>query len=210
MKMFNRLLTLKPGSLVQGTAGMVDAVSHISASTGYDFTLWQSLLGAPVGTLGVSAMVRDYGDYTDEVARLYAEDEAWVAKVDASGAHMAGNPEDSLWNIVHAVGDMSEVPNVVSNIMWQMNPAEVAPSVAWAIELAAYSNGIGGAPVSVSFSQWGLPNYIRLLWGYESVAAFDVASTAVQGDPGLGERLAATAEIGVPRDMQSGVMRRIL
>lgn len=210
MKMFNRLMTLKPGSLVEGTEAMVDAVTHINANTSYDFTLWQSLLGGPIGSFGVSTMVRSYGDYTDEVARLYAEDEAYVAKVDAGGAHLAGNPEDSLWNIVHAVGDMSEVPNVMSNVMWQMNPPEVAPSIAWAIELATYVNGIGGTPVSVSFSQWGLPNYIRLLWAYESVAAFDEATTAVQGDPGFVERLAATAEIGTPRDMQTGLIRRVL
>ncbi|MBC8195545.1 MAG: hypothetical protein ISR43_00980 [Acidimicrobiia bacterium] len=210
MYIFNRELTLKPSSLIDGTAAMSDAVSHISASTGYDFSLWQALLGAPVGSLGVSAMVGEYGAYTDAVARAYAEDEAWLAKVAASGEHMASNPVDSLWNVVHAVGDMSEVPNVISSVAWQMNPAEVAPSVAWAVDLANYVNGVGGAPVSVSFSQWGLPNYVRLIWAYDSVAAFDEATSSVRQDPGFGERLAATAEIGVPRDMRTAVLRRIL
>ncbi len=210
MYLWSRQLTLRPGSFVEGGAALAGVMSHINANTSYDFSLWQSLLGAPLGSFAVTTRFESYGAFTDEIARVYAEDADYVAMVDAAGVHLAANPEDSLWNVIHTVGDMSEVPNVALNFAWQANPAEVAASAAWAVEFATYAQGLGGGAGSVSISNWGVTNGVRMVWGYDSVAELEERNGVSMADPGIGERIVASADVGIPLNFQSAVARRIL
>jgi hypothetical protein len=78
------------------------------------------------------------------------------------------------------------------------------------VDLATWANGLTGTPASVSVSTLGVPNAVRMVFGYDSVADMEERLAAGQADPGFGERLVASAEIGVPLNFQSAVARRIL
>jgi len=208
--LYNRLLTVRPDAMQAGSAALVDAVTHLNGGSTNQFALWQGLLGGPVGTFAASCRMESYGAFTDEVARVYAEDQSYVDKAQAVGAHMVGSAVDSLWNVVHTAGDVSETPNVVSNFAWQVNPHEIAANMEWAIETATFMNGQSGTPATVGFSQYGLPNTFRFIFGYDTVADLEERTAATQAHPGFAERMAATGALGVARDMQSGIARRIL
>lgn len=208
MYLYNRQLTVKPDALRAGTAALVDAVGHLNANSSNQFALWQTLLGAPVGSFAASCRVESYGDFTDEIARVYAEDEAYVDKVEAVGAHLVGSAEDSLWSIVHVAGEMGDVPNVCSGVRWQTEGKDFPAGIAFAIEMADFFNSVHGATISVSTSTWGVPFGIGLITAYDSVAHFEASTTASQADPTFRDRL--TRAVAIPGSNQHGVMRRIV
>ncbi len=208
MYIYNRQLTIKPDSLRAGSAALVDAVTHLNGSSSNQFALWQGLLGAPVGTFGASCRVESYSDFTDEVGRLYAEDEAYVDKVEIIGSHMVGNAEDSLWSVAHVAGEQGDVPNVCSVVRWQTEAKEFSAGVAFATEMADFFHSVHGAPISVSTSTWGVPFGIGLITGYDSMAHFETSTTASQSDPSFRERI--TRAVAIPGSNMHGVMRRIV
>ena len=206
--LYNRQLTLRPDSLRAGSAALVDAVTHLNANSSNQFALWQGLLGAPVGTFGASCRVESYSDFTDEVGRIYAEDEAYVDKVETLGTHLVDSPEDSLWSVAHVAGEMGDVPNVISAVRWQTEAKDFPAGIAFATEMADFFNSLHGATVSVSTSIWGVPFGIGLLTAYDSVAHFEESTAASQADPSFRDRL--TRAVAIPASNQHGVMRRIL
>ena len=209
MYIYNRQLTIRPDSLRAGSAALVDAVTHLNDNSSYQFALWQGLLGAPVGTFGASCRIDSYGDFTDEVARIYADDEAYVGKVEAMGSHMAGNATDSLWNVIHAVGEQSEVPNVCSVVRWKVFPSDLKAGMAMAVEMVDFFHSVHAAPMPVSMSMWGEASAIGIIGGYDSVQQFEEGSRAVQSEGSFFDRLEANA-VGIPGSNMHGVMRRII
>ena len=162
MYLWNRVMTIRPDAFAEGSAAMAETVGYFNANSDYDFTLWQVLLGYPVGSVAVATRFESYGPYTDAMAELNARPET-LAATSAVGASLAANPDDSLWQVVHTAGDASEAANVVSNFAWQVDPDQVPASMAWAVEMATFMNGLSGTPVVVGFSQYGEPNSLKQL-----------------------------------------------
>jgi len=208
MYIYNRQLTIKPDSLRAGNASAAGLISYLNQNTSLQFNLWQGLLGGPVGTVGASSRLDSYSDFTDEVARLYAEDEAYVDMVEAAGAHFVGNAEDSLWNVVHVAGEQGDVPNVCSVVRFQTEGRDFPSGVAFATEMADFFNSIHGASISVSTSTWGVPFGISVIAAYDSVAHFEASTMATQADPGFRERI--TGAVGIPGSNMHAVMRRVI
>jgi len=209
MLLWNRQLTISPDSFNAGMAGMVDAVTHVNSVSDYEFALWAPVLGT-FGRVGISSRCEDFGPFADEMAERGVQDEAFRAKIDAVGPCMAGNPEDTLWQILHIAGEMGALPNVLTYIRWQAAPSQLMAAVEFATGMADFSSGITGATTTVSACQWGYPNGIGLITGYDSVSAQQAASIAVGADSGFAERLAASADIGRPETIETGVLRRIV
>jgi len=209
MLLWNRQLTISPDSFNAGMAGMVDAVTHVNSVSDYEFALWAPVLGT-FGRVGISSRCEDFGPFADEMVERGVQDEAFRAKIDAVGPCMAGNPEDTLWQILHIAGEMGALPNVLTYIRWQAAPSQLMAAVEFATGMADFSSGITGATTTVSACQWGYPNGIGLITGYDSVSAQQAASIAVGADSGFAERLAASADIGRPETIETGVLRRIV
>jgi len=209
MLLWNRQLTISPDSFNAGMAGMVDAVTHVNSVSDYEFALWAPVLGT-FGRVGISSRCEDFGPFADEMVERGVQDEAFRAKIDAVGPCMAGNPEDTLWQILHIAGEMGALPNVLTYIRWQAAPSQLMAAVEFATGMADFSSGITGATTTVSACQWGYPNGIGLITGYDSVSAQQTASIAVGADSGFAERLAASADIGRPETIETGVLRRIV
>ncbi|MBI03856.1 MAG: hypothetical protein CL468_07465 [Acidimicrobiaceae bacterium] len=209
MLLWNRQLTISPDSFNAGMAGMVDAVTHVNSVSDYEFALWAPVLGT-FGRVGISSRCEDFGPFADEMAERGVQDDAFRAKIDAVGPCMAGNPEDTLWQILHIAGEMGALPNVLTYIRWQAAPSQLMAAVEFATGMADFSSGITGATTTVSACQWGYPNGIGLITGYDSVSAQQAASIAVGADSGFAERLAASADIGRPETIETGVLRRIV
>jgi hypothetical protein len=209
MFLWNRQITISPDSFNAGVAGLVDAVTHVNSVSDYEFSLWAPVLGT-LGQFGVSARCEDFGLFADEMAARGAGDETFRAKMDAMGSWMAGNPQDTLWNILHVAGEMGDVPNVCSVIRWQAAPIQLMSAVQFGIGMADYASGISGSTISVSASNYGYPNGICLIGAYDSVADFQEASLAVNADGGFAERLASSESVARPETIETALIRRIL
>jgi len=209
MFLWNRQLTIRPDSFKAGVAALVDGVAHVNSVSDYEFSLWAPVLGT-LGQFGVSARCEDFGPFADEMAERGASDEVFGAKLDAMGSCMAGNPQDTLWDVLHVAGEMGDTPNVCAVVRWQAAPHQLMSAIQFGIGMADYVSGISGSTTTVSATNYGYPNGICLITAYDSVADFQTASLAVNADGGFAELLAASESVGRPETIESVLIRRIL
>ncbi len=210
MKLWNRLMTIGTagGGAATAVPAMIAAVEHFNDNTDYDFALWQGLLGGPVGSCAVSTRFESYGEYTAAMQDMNARPDT-LAVVGPVTEVLAGGPEDSVWSIIHAAGDVSEVPNTVANIINRFDIEQMPAAVAQAIDFADFTHELSGTPATVCTSIWGTGPTVRIIWGYSSVTDFEQRTEAAMASPAFAEKVAANASGPRPADSQSGVAIRI-
>ncbi len=210
MKLWNRLMVIgtSGGGAAAAVPAMVGAVEHFNANTDYDFALWQGLLGGPVGSCAVSTRFESYGEYTAAMQEMNARPETPAAVGSVTEA-LAGGPEDSVWNIIHAAGDTSEVPNTVANVINRFDMEQMPAAVAQAIDFADFTHDLTGTPATVCTSIWGTGPTVRIIWGYSSVSDFEQQTESAMASPAFAEKVAANAGGPRPTESQTGVATRI-
>ena len=209
MYLWNREMFLSPAHLNEGVAGLVDAVTHVNSVSDYEFRVWATVLGT-FGRVGVGSTCEDFGAFSDEMATRGMEDEVFRAKVDAVGQSMAGNPEDSVWNILHTTGDAYEVQPVIAIIDNRLEVDQMPGAVMGSIDMADYLNGLTGTAVTVAVSQWGTGPSVRMMFGYDSVGQVQERTAVATADPGFMERAKAFQnDVGRSIESRSSVLRRI-
>ena len=209
MYLWNRLLMASPARFTEAAPLMMDAVGHVNTVSDHVYNLWGTVLGQ-TGGFGVSALCSDFGALSDEMATRGVEDETFRNKVAAAAACMDGSPEDTLWEVVHSVGDWPDAPAVLGNAMFQAMPGRFPDSVAWAVDLNSNLGENFGVSGVVSVSGWGRPNSVRLYYGYDSVSAWQEQSSATRTDAGWLERMQAVVGIGNQDTLETGLFRRLV
>ena len=114
MYLWNRLLMASPAKFTEAAPLLMDAVAYVNSASDHTYNLWGTVLGQ-TGGFGVSALCADFGALSDEMAARGIGDETFRDKVSAVGACMDGSPEDTLWEIVHSIGDWPDAPAVLGN-----------------------------------------------------------------------------------------------
>ncbi len=210
MKLWNRVIRVKPETLSEGNASLIDAHEYINSVSDYNYALWETVIGT-LGEFGVSALCPDIESfYSGSLIHPEMDAETMQKKAEAVNMCVDSLPEDSLWNIIHTVGDWSNVPNIVANVINTIHVEQVAENLESTIEFVDYMHQLSGTPVTVSTSFWGTGPAIRLIWGYESLTDFDERTTKGMTDTGFHERNAKNAErFGAPVRTQSNVMKRL-
>lgn len=210
MYLWNREMQVAPEHLNEGVAGLVDAITYVNGVSAYEFRLWATVLGT-FGRLGVGSTCDDFGAFSEEMATRGMEDESFRSKVDAVGKCLAGNPEDSVWNVIHTTGDAYEVRPVIAIIDNQWETSQMGGVVAATIDMADHLNSLAGTPVTVAVSTWGTGPSVRMMFGYDTVGQVQERTAVAMVDPGFQELgRAFNAEFGSTRDGRSSVLRRIV
>lgn len=209
MYLWNRLMEPSPARFVDAAPTMVDAVNHVNEVSAYEFNLWATVLGRT--GFGVSALCPDFGPFSDEMAARGLEDDVFRGKVSAAAACMQGTPEDSLWQVVHSVGDWPEAPAVLGNNIWQpLQSSNLLENVGWAMDLATYLGDTFGARAVVCTGGPGRALSVRVYHGYDSVADWQQRGAAMQADAGWQERMQAVTAIADGSTLDTGLYRRLV
>jgi len=209
MYLWNRLMEPNPERFVEAAPAMVDAVNHVNEVSAYQFNLWAVVLGR--AGFGVSALCPDFGAFSEEMATRGLEDAAFREKVSAVGACMQGALEDSLWQVVHSVGDWPDAPAVISNAIWSpQQGSDLASNIAWAVEMTTYVGDALGARSVVCAGGPGTAMTVRVYNGYDSVADWQERTAAGAADAGWQERMQAVTAIADASTLETNLLRRLI
>jgi hypothetical protein len=122
-----------------------------------------------------------------------------------------GRPEDSFWDVSHTVGDWSETPAFVTNIVHRAPLPQMGPLAAAAIGVADQLHEVTDAPIIVCTSVMGTGPSVRLILGWDSLSDWSEKTARGMADPGFQERVGVAAALpGVTLLAESNVMRRLV
>ena len=136
MLMWNRHMNARVGSAGSATQALVELVKSANEITGRNASVYQSLIGPPMGRIWVADMYRSVGELVAVQDQLWAND-AFMAQSLELAAMLESAPEDITARIVQVSGEMSAPPEVMSVITWHGDPRTWSQTMEWACKMAA-------------------------------------------------------------------------
>ena len=211
MKIWNRVFLMNPGRQGEASAALTAAHEAINGMSDYGYNLWETVVGTQ-GEYGASALVPDIDAFdTGEPMHPDADLEAMGPLAAAVNDCVEGRPEDSFWDVSHTVGDWSEAPAFVTNVIHRMPLSQMGSVTAAAIGIADQLHGVTNAPIIVCTSVMGTGPSVRLILGWDSLGRWSEGTARGMADPGFQERVAGAAALpGVTLLAESNVMRRLV
>lgn len=211
MKLWNRVFLMDPGRQAEATAALVAAHEAVNAVSDHGFNLWETVIG-PQGQYGASALVPDIEAFT---SGALMHDDADAEELGRLGSEVNdlvdGRPEDSYWDVRHVLGDWSEIPAYATNVVHHAPLPQLGPLAGVAVGVAERMHEVTGAPISVCTSVMGTGPSVRLILGWESMAAWADGTATGMADPEFQERVAVGGALpGVTLLAESNVMRRLV
>ena len=134
--MWNRHMNARVGSAGSATQALVELVKSANEITGRNASVYQSLIGPPMGRIWVADMYRSVGELVAVQDQLWAND-AFMAQSLELAAMLESAPEDITARIVQVSGEMSAPPEVMSVITWHGDPRTWSQTMEWACKMAA-------------------------------------------------------------------------
>ena len=211
MKLWNRVFLMEPGRQGEASAALVAAHEAINGMSDYGYNLWETVVGTQ-GEYGASALVPDIDAFdSGELIHAGADLEAMGPLAAAVNDCVDGRPEDSFWDVSHTVGDWSETPAFVTNIVHRAPLPQMGPLAAAAIGVADQLHEVTDAPIIVCTSVMGTGPSVRLILGWDSLSDWSEKTARGMADPGFQERVGGAAALpGVTLLAESNVMRRLV
>jgi hypothetical protein len=211
MKLWNRVFLMEPGRQGEASAALVAAHKAINGMSDYGYNLWETVVGTQ-GEYGASALVPDIDAFdSGELIHAGADLEAMGLLAAAVNDCVDGRPEDSFWDVSHTVGDWSETPAFVTNIVHRAPLPQMGPLAAAAIGVADQLHEVTDAPIIVCTSVMGTGPSVRLILGWDSLSDWSEKTARGMADPGFQERVGVAAALpGVTLLAESNVMRRLV
>ena len=163
MKIWNRVFLMNPGRQGEASAALTAAHEAINGMSDYGYNLWETVVGTQ-GEYGASALVPDIDAFdTGEPMHPDADLEAMGPLAAAVNDCVEGRPEDSFWDVSHTVGDWSEAPAFVTNVIHRAPLAQMGSLTAAAIGIADQLHGVTNTPIIVCTSVMGTGPSVRLI-----------------------------------------------
>ena len=211
MKLWNRVFLMEPGRQGEASAALGAAHEAINGMSDYGYNLWETVVGTQ-GEYGASALVPDIDAFdSGELIHAGADLEAMGPLAAAVNDCVDGRPEDSFWDVSHTVGDWSETPAFVTNIVHRAPLPQMGPLAAAAIGVADQLHEVTDAPIIVCTSVMGTGPSVRLILGWDSLSDWSEKTARGMADPGFQERVGVAAALpGVTLLAESNVMRRLV
>ncbi len=109
------------------------------------------------------------------------------------------------------LGDWSETPAYATNVIHHAPLPQLGALTGAAIGVAERLHEVVGGPISVCTSVMGTGPSVRLILGWDSMAAWAEGTASGMADPEFQERVAAGGALpGVTLLAESNVMRRLV
>jgi len=191
--------------IAMGMAELVNKKSDLQVS------LWRTVLGAPVGTMGYSAFVQSHAELDAAVSSLLADQE-YLERVAEIQQYIAAPPEDQLVEILHNAGReyrRAEVGGIVNLVTAQVANARFGAAMKWSIEMAELVAEITGNPNIFGRSVAGAFGTVGWITAVADMAAVDAANEALNKDPRYLAKLDEMSDVFVPGSGHTSLLRRM-
>ena len=211
MKLWNRVFLMDPGRQGEASAALVAAHEAINGMSDYGYNLWETVVGTQ-GEYGASALVPDIDAFeSGESIHADADLETMGPLVAAVNDCVSSRPEDSFSDVSHTVGDWSETPAFVTNVIHRAPLPQMGPLTGMAIGVADQLHDVTNTPIIVCTSVMGTGPSVRLILGWDSLGGWSDGTARGMADPGFQERIGVAAALpGVTLLAESNVMRRLV
>ena len=99
MYIFRRTSSLKPEHMLDGMAFAVEVAAKVTSITGRDLNVFNTVFGAPIGTIHWTARFESLAELGDVTAKL-AVDSGYMDMVQKASGLFSSLPSDSVVNII--------------------------------------------------------------------------------------------------------------
>jgi hypothetical protein len=184
---------------------------HVNKKTDLQVSLWRTVLGAPLGTLGYSALVQSHAELDTAVSSLFADPE-YLERVAEVQPYIAAPPQDQLVEILHNAGPeyrRAEVGWIANLVTAQVANARFTAAMKWSVEIADLVAEITGNPSLFGRSVAGPFGTVGWITAVPDMAAVDAASEALNKDPRYLAKLDEMSDVFLPGSGHASLVRRI-
>lgn len=200
-------MNARVGSAGAATQALVELVQSANKSTGRSASVYQSLIGPPMGRIWIADMYRSVGEMVAVQDQLWAN-EGFVAQSIEFAKLLDSPPEDITARIVQVNGEMSAPPEVMSVVTWHGEPRTWQKTMEWACKMsAAGAEATGWTNVVMAMTQ-PRPFTVGILSNMGSFDELD-AGTADGPPAAMVELMAEYPEGARPVEMESMIARKI-
>ncbi len=200
-------MNARVGSSGAATQALVELVQSANESTGRSASVYQSLIGPPMGRIWIADMYRSVGEMVAVQDQLWAN-EGFVAQSIEFAKLLDSPPEDITARIVQVNGEMSAPPEVMSVVTWHGEPRTWQKTMEWACKMsAAGAEATGWTNVVMAMTQ-PRPFTVGILSNMGSFDELD-AGTADGPPAAMVELMAEYPEGARPVEMESMIARKI-
>jgi hypothetical protein len=177
MKVFQRVMTLKPECLSDGLTAVVDTIEYMNATSGQTWFGWQVLAGMPVGTVAVSTRADSWAALAETQAAMRA-DSGYMDRGDKVLATLSSAPQDWVMNPIAGVGNMPEAPEIIVQTINRAPFHKVAEAIELNQQFCQMITDIAGTPSVAMMTTLGEinPSFALLLY-YNSLAEYEERNT---------------------------------
>ena len=192
-------------------ARAISFLEPVKRKTGLAFSLHQSILGAPLGTLVYSTLVGSLAERQAAEDVLSNDEEFLDLFVDAQ-QYVSGPIVDEVMEIVHAAGGeyrRAEVGSIVSVIRAQVSNARYGAAAKWGTEMADLVAEITQRPIGFCRGVAGEFGSVAWLSTEPNMATLDAANEALAKDPRYMAKLDEMVDLFLPGSGRSVISKRI-
>ncbi|MBT5757798.1 hypothetical protein OAC41_06100 [Acidimicrobiales bacterium] len=177
MKVFQRVMTLKPECLSDGLTAVVDTIEYMNANSGQTWFGWQVLAGMPVGTVAVSTRADSWAALAETQAAMRA-DSGYMDRGDKVLETLSSAPQDWVMNPIAGVGNMPEAPEIIVQTINRAPFHKVAEAIELNQQFCQMITDIAGTPSVAMMTTLGEinPSFALLLY-YNSLAEYEERNT---------------------------------
>ncbi len=209
MYQFARVLTLR-GDQRQTGAWAIQITEKAKELSGLDISLWTSIFGYPVGTIGWSSIVEGRAHLAQATAALAADNE-YLDLVMEAADWVVDPAEDIFRRFVHGgpAEDRPPVGAVASVTEGVATGGKMADAIAWAVNMAEHATNVAGSQVALLVNAAGTFGEMAFISVYPDHAAADAAAEAVQADAGYLDKLSGAAGLFVEGSARQRLLQRL-
>jgi hypothetical protein len=189
----------------------IDLADFANKKSDLQVSLWRTVLGAPIGTLGYSAFVQSQAQLDAVTSSLLADPE-YLERAAEAQQHFAGPPQDQLVEILHNAGQeyrRAEVGWIVNVVAAQVANARFGAAMKWSIEIADLGAEITGNPTIFGRSVAGPFGTVGWITAFRDMAAVDAANEALNKDPRYLAKLDDMSDVFLPGSGHTSILSRI-
>ena len=178
MKIFQRLMQLRPDSVYEGSGKVVEAVNYINANSDLTAYGWQAVAGLPVGAVGVSMRFESMDSLLSSQTAL-VEDAGYMEIAQSAQEMLAEPAQDWIMDVIAASDDMPADPSdFLANTVARAQLDNVGAAIDWSQRWVAMVNSIAGTPAAGLMSPHGEGgvSFAQLLY-YDSLTQYEERQT---------------------------------
>lgn len=199
MHLFSRTITLR-GNPRDTTAWARDMCALVNERSHFDVSLWQGLLGVPVGAVAFSMLVESRAALIAGEAELLGDDE-YLDLIDKGMEYVTTPPQDRLVGMLHHAGGelrRADVGAVADIVAAQSEVDRTAETITWSVGMADLVAEITGYPVHLGTVEHGAFGELQWTSTGPDIAEVDRVSDLLAKDEDYIGRLSQATGLFVP------------